>query len=109
MSAIGTQVYALWHGGTSYAPGDWDHHLEHFPSITAAKDAFSDRRSSNGIWNCHVPYVFQEPQATRFPTVEDDAVMELFTYHPDPEQADREPFAAIEFGPRGGVRVRSFA
>lgn len=89
------KVWALWHGGASYAHPEMSD-AEEFPSIEAAKGEFWARR----YW----PPRTGSPDT---PNVDDTATMFLYAADPN-ETHDPLPEKRFSFGPRGGVRVESF-
>lgn len=95
------EVFATWHGGSSYTAPDVDDR-ERFPSLKAASEALVDRKD-NGGWR-QMP--FRKVGATETtwaltPVVDESSYMDLYAT-PDSE----EFFARLEFGPRGGVQRR---
>lgn len=96
-------IYALWHGGSSYAHGDVETDVETFPSIRAAVDALQDRSKLGHGWQ--MPFYYADGRTARVYTPNaDDSSMWL--WFADPRgNADPYPDRVLSFGPRGGVRV----
>jgi diadenosine tetraphosphatase ApaH/serine/threonine PP2A family protein phosphatase len=79
------QIYALWHGGSSYAVPTIPQDIERFDSIRAAREAFKARRD----WD---PY---------YPCVEGSS---MYLYFSDPTgNPDPYPDRVLIEGPRGGL------
>jgi hypothetical protein len=96
------RVFALWHGGSSYSPGELANHLESFASLRAAFDALRERAESNGIFRCAFAYVDREPESFYCPVVDGS---EMLVYRTDPREcADPYPDEVLSIGPRGGIR-----
>ncbi|HTF53579.1 MAG TPA: hypothetical protein VK735_39555 [Pseudonocardia sp.] len=97
-------LFALWNGGSSYGPSYLDDHLETFPSMAAAREAFADR-ANIGYWQPQTfTYANGRTDTTLTPSVDDRASMSLYLSDPR-ETSDPYPDRLVEFGPRGGVRV----
>jgi len=88
-------VYALWHGGASYAPGSIETDLETFDSLAAAKDAFASRAGFDPYYPC-----VSEDTA-------EDGGPSMWIFLAEPDSRDPYPDRIIEFGPRGGVQVQN--
>lgn len=94
-------IYAIWHGGSSYAYGDASD-VETFPSKTAAAAALVERESSNGRAECWFSYAHRKPEGSYLPAVEGSS---MTLYNADPfVDHDAEAYAVITLGPRGGVQ-----
>lgn len=100
-----------WHGGGSYAHPDIDH-LEHFPTVGAARDAFRSRRDVGGSYKQrfqslsvdHTGAVgLGEERHDLTPAVDESSYLDL---HPIRRDGTYDPdvFQRMEFGKRGGVR-----
>ena len=81
------KVWALWHGGSSYAVPSIPDDLEEFTSIGAARETFWSRAD----W---------DPQ---YPCVENSSMV-LYFHNPTEDQ-DPYPDREVTMGPRGGVQV----
>lgn len=101
-------IYALWFGGSGYAPGDMVRDLESFPSLAAAKAALIDRERNGYSFRQNFEFVNKDPESVLCPCVDEGSSMWVWrgadevdgiTYVPD------YPDNVVEFGPRGGVRV----
>lgn len=101
-------IYALWFGGSGYAPGDMVQDLESFPSLAAAKAALVNRERYGCSFRQGFQFVNREAEQYLCPCVEGGSSMWVWrgadevdgiTYVPD------YPDNVVEFGPRGGVRV----
>ncbi len=84
------KVWALWHGGFSYAHGDSDD-VEEFDSIKDASHELRRRESGADSF---------------YPCVEESSMV-LFDYDPRPLASVSGdwyyPFCSIALGPRGGI------
>jgi hypothetical protein len=78
--------------------------VESFPSITAARDAFTDRHANGYGWFQHFQYVNREPVDALTPAVEDGDEMWLWLYDPSQDE-DPYPWKILSRGARGGVRL----
>ena len=96
-------VWALWHGGSSYAPGELPRDLEHFGSIAEARGALRDRATMGGRWPQSFRYVDRPAETALTPCADEGATMTLWTYDPRGED-DPYPSLVLELGPRGGIR-----
>src|SRR4051812_37664396 len=76
------RVWALWHGGSSYVMGSVPEDVEVFASISAAREAFTDRYANGYGWFQHFEYVNREPVDVLTPAVEDGPSMMLWLYDP---------------------------
>lgn len=104
------QVFALWHGGSSYSPGSThDGDTETFESIEKAKDAFYSRYASGNTWKQHFAYVSKPANDVFTPAVDKEGTeMWLFFYDPTAEDVtDPYPDRILSFGPRGGIRMEN--
>lgn len=81
-------VYAMYHGGGSYAAPDVED-AEHFASVAAAKEAMRGRLAGRD---------------RAFPTVDESAIMDVFTGGHPRDYADPYPDLRLSHGPRGGIR-----
>jgi len=96
------KIYALWHGGCSYMPGNFEH-IETFPSIAEAKRELSRREHSRGPhW---FEYVNKPEEHVETPCVE-GSEMWLWASMPQ-DDGDLYPGSILSFGPRGGIREQS--
>ena len=98
------KVYALWHGGSSYAHGYVDTDVEAFDTLADALSAYASRRDS-GYW---IPqdfrYVNREAESVHTPSVDETSSMWLWAADPTDDR-DPYPWRIVETGPRGGTRV----
>ncbi len=88
------KVFALWHGGSSYAPADQFNRrdIEEFDSIRDALAEFESRTRDP-----YYPCVDTAPQ--------DQGGASMWLCFADPfENGDLYPDRVVSFGPRGGVR-----
>lgn len=91
------ECWLLWHGGSSYSPGDIATDLERFPSLRALKDAFWQR-----LGDRYYPCVTEATQE------EGGQSGWVFFYDPNDESngpGDPYPDRVICHGPRGGIRL----
>jgi len=80
------QVWALWHGGASYAVGTVDRDCEEFDSLRAAKRVLEARADFD----------------PHYPCVDESSMLIWFS---DPRGVqDPYPDRELTIGPRGGVR-----
>jgi len=70
-----TMIYALWHGGSSYAAGDPVANLESFPSLSAARDAMERRFQEGAFYTQNFEFVNREPERVFCPVVGEDSSM----------------------------------
>lgn len=89
------RIFALWHGGTSYAPGSIEDDLEVFDgeghatetgnlwqAIDDAVTECGNRYQCGGYFRCDVRPVEGDPYTTYFPTVGDDSEMHVWLTDP---------------------------
>ncbi len=93
------EVYALWHGGASYAHST-DQDVEKFPSIGAAVTALDDRHRLGYSFRQSFNFVNREPEHRYCPGVEDDSEMSIFLEDPT-GYPDAYPDRLVRFGPHG--------
>ena len=86
------KVYALWHGGSSYAVGSIPEDVEVFDSLREARSIFQ-RRHDSGSWD-------GTPLST--PCVDDSSTMWIFFADPS-DSNDPYPDRVFSFGLRGGI------
>ena len=98
------RVWALWHGGASYAAPYVSEDVETFASISEAREAFTDRYSSGHGFFQTFNYVNREQDHALTPAVSDDCTMTLWLYDPT-EDTDPYPWKILSIGARGGVRL----
>jgi len=96
------RVWALWHGGASYSAPYVADHLEVFPSITAAREAFTGRYSSGHGYCQTFNYVHQDMAHVFTPGVDETSEMWLWLYDPT-DTPDPYPWKILRYGRRGGV------
>lgn len=95
------RVWALWYGGTGYAPGGRDD-IETFDSELAAKDALLSRRATGHWARQPFDFVNRERELSYTPVVEADSEMWLWTANPT-DSDELYPDFILKLGPRGGV------
>lgn len=103
---------ALWHGGSAYGSPYHEDHLEHFPTIGAARDALRSRRDTGHNWKQrfqglttdHTGAVgLGEERHDLTPAVDENSYMDLHPIKSDGTY-DRDVFQRMEFGKRGGIK-----
>lgn len=96
-------IYALWHGGGSYALGSLEHDLEIFSSLREARDALRSRESDGNWDRKRFDYADGRTEWTYTPCGDQTASMTI--WFADPRKENSYPDRQITFGPRGGIRI----
>lgn len=101
-------IYALWHGGYSYGPGDMVNDLECFDSLAVAQAALESRSHNGDYYRQTFPFVNRDPESVFCPGVSDNTSLWVWegadlvdgvTYVPD------YPDWVIEYDAHGKVQV----
>jgi hypothetical protein len=97
---------AKWYGGDSYSHPD-ESHLEHFPSMGAAKAELQSRRAGSGtvqsLVSDHTGAVAFGPSSSAdTPVVGSNSYMDLHPIRSDGTY-DQDVFHRLQFGARGGI------
>lgn len=104
-----TGFAAKWYGGSGYSHPD-ESHMEHFSSISDAKEEFRNRRAGhsysvplrhNGDGQVFTPMGSEHSTGT--PAVDEQAHMDLHPIKGDGTY-DSDVYHRLEFGKRGGVK-----
>lgn len=98
------RIFAVWHGGASYAEPMIPDHVETFSSLQAARDEFESRCDRWATFH----YADGRTDETETPCVSRDIPeqggpeMTVWLYDPR-ESDDPYPDRLIHFGPKGGI------
>ena len=97
------RVFALWYGGYNYSHGYISDHLEEFPSLSAAKEAFRERFYTNSFMPHTFRYVSGHEELAA-PNTDASCSMTIWRYDPRGVM-DPYPDVMLTIGPRGGVQA----
>lgn len=76
------QVFGLWHGGASYAGGDFNENLEMFNSVEDAIVACQERMDRGHLWVQEFDYLNRDSEKVLTPCVDETATMMVFLSDP---------------------------
>lgn len=96
-------IYAMWHGGPSYAHGYIDSDVETFPTLAAARDALISRERS-GYWFQQDFAFLTRPAESKFTPCVESSSMTIWLADPT-RNPDPYPDRILSIGPRGGIRM----
>lgn len=82
-------VYALWHGGGSYALGEISDSLETFPTLGCARDACASRWGTGSRWRQLFKYADGRQDYVFTPVVDETSGMHVWMSDP---RGDSDPY-----------------